>query len=1068
MPDFYPAKYSFLGGLLTQAMHGRADTEAYATGLQACENLDIEPQGALASRAGMRWVADIDNQHTRLYAFKRGGDSDAVVVVDDTQLRLLDVDGFLPVQSGGVLLDPRFSLGMNYWEVDHRSGQFKFDIDPILGTGYAVRSRYYANPSMRVDVYQRVELGPSALPLAVTIDAPVSYYPLDGAGPTLADAAGSNDGTGIGVSYEQSDIVDGDDLVSLGFDGEAVVSVGTPGELAFAGDFTLEAVIRPDAAAISAGQAAIIDYAGGGYSLRLDGGALAFGVSGGADIGVAEDPLVADTTYHVAVRRTSAGVAGYVNGEEVFNEATPGAFTPTRELCIGGSQVEFSRTATFDIELANDPIVGAASLTLNGVTVNFDNGDDAAAIYGKITGADYSGADAPVASVTHLGGGAFAVQYGPTWVEPTPSAAGSADVSVANLDAGTYAPVESGFIGLLAWPALYDRAIPAERVQAHARQVDRSNQEYTLQLTVENATDPVNYVKFWERRASRRDSDEEFRRTFDTLTSVRVGTTKGAADLLDESHTQADWPKKKYRKDALEYTFTPGTREFWVAIRTQLPFGYFAFNYGIQYSRIRLTGPVGEQLAFASPWSADMLPDLHTAMDSSSRMMFFFHPKMPPRRLWFNYDERQWVFDLYAPDNAPDVWGEEGDWPGTGSVFQGRLWTAGHPAKPGRLWATKVNDYEDMDLGLEPDDGLEFDLATNASIRWMTGQKHLLIGTDTGLWIGTSSTGIIVPDDFFFQQQTGYSAGRPQPVLAGDQLLYLSSPQDKVRVTREEDTIRGWTGFDATFRVQDIARDGMRRVEYSLDPGYRMLCLLNSGSLLACTYDREMELQAWTLYTTEGGVLDIAATQGPAGGELWAVTTRNGGIAIEYADLKNGARVALDGHYRFSLPDPTDPETPAQFTLDELERLEGLTVHVVYDPSSPQPRYGGTRVVAEGEIEVDTGYAEAAVGLRFDIRAATLPLEEGNPAGSAQASKRRWVEVVSRLADSTLPLLNGYRAGGQNVILPDGVTLEDAILTGDFNVRSDGYADGVVTIEQDKPLPIRVLGLFGKATEKHT
>jgi hypothetical protein len=135
--------------------------------------------------------------------------------------------------------------------------------------------------------------------------------------------------------------------------------------------------------------------------------------------------------------------------------------------------------------------------------------------------------------------------------------------------------------------------------------------------------------------------------------------------------------------------------------------------------------------------------------------------------------------------------------------------------------------------------------------------------------------------------------------------------------------------------------------------------------------------------------------------------------------------------------------------------------------------YDGLQTIADGRVTLpqrtDVAYTlerasvAAIVGLPYTPTAVTLPLERGNPRGSAQGAKKRFVKVGLVLNDSALPLVNGRRAA------PDRTpaTPQDQVeprMTGKAKAAQLGWDDGAqITIEQDLPFRTEVLAIFGVA-----
>jgi hypothetical protein len=96
-------------------------------------------------------------------------------------------------------------------------------------------------------------------------------------------------------------------------------------------------------------------------------------------------------------------------------------------------------------------------------------------------------------------------------------------------------------------------------------------------------------------------------------------------------------------------------------------------------------------------------------------------------------------------------------------------------------------------------------------------------------------------------------------------------------------------------------------------------------------------------------------------------------------------------------------------------------------------------------------------GHRFQL----LPLEGGNPAGTAQGSVSRRVQGFLRLVDSYLPLVDGVRVKDDREVA-DPMDLLANRVTGDRRVTEMGYHRGAqLEVSMDLPLRVEVSAIFG-------
>ena len=95
------------------------------------------------------------------------------------------------------------------------------------------------------------------------------------------------------------------------------------------------------------------------------------------------------------------------------------------------------------------------------------------------------------------------------------------------------------------------------------------------------------------------------------------------------------------------------------------------------------------------------------------------------QKLVYDPVDDSYTFEQVAFTAPPADWTATNN-PGTGTVFEGRLWLGGTPGSPQTFWGSKAGDHENFTTGQNADDALEFTLSNVGSIQWMIGTKNLL------------------------------------------------------------------------------------------------------------------------------------------------------------------------------------------------------------------------------------------------------------------------------------------------------------------------------------------------------
>jgi hypothetical protein len=107
-----PIQRSFTSGELSPALRVRADLSKYATGLDTCKNFIVRAQGGVSSRAGMRFIGEIDDstKRARLIEFSFNTEQTYMLVFEELKIQV--------IKDGAFVMDgaSRFEVATPYTE----------------------------------------------------------------------------------------------------------------------------------------------------------------------------------------------------------------------------------------------------------------------------------------------------------------------------------------------------------------------------------------------------------------------------------------------------------------------------------------------------------------------------------------------------------------------------------------------------------------------------------------------------------------------------------------------------------------------------------------------------------------------------------------------------------------------------------------------------------------------------------------------------------------------------------------------------------------------------------------
>lgn len=410
-----------------------------------------------------------------------------------------------------------------------------------------------------------------------------------------------------------------------------------------------------------------------------------------------------------------------------------------------------------------------------------------------------------------------------------------------------------------------------------------------------------------------------------------------------------------------------------------------------------------------------------------------------------------------------------GNYPACVEVWQSRLWFANTPTLPSTLWASRTFSYLDFTADAVISESSPFNLTSNTkgAIKWIRGKQSFLLGTDLHEDTIASTTQVISAIDAQLLRQSAYGSTEMQAIDVGDQVLFVSRDNTKIRSLNFNFDTQAWLSHDITWYAQHITLPGVVALAFARDPDNTIYTVLSDGSMRMCTYDRLADSVAWSRMTTQGFVNDCIVTVDPTGATTWLAVFRNQQWMIEiisaYRPLDPTKTQWMDC-WQHKIPTVNVLPGPLYtVTVTGLTNLNGLQCGVVVDGV-----WAGFAVPTAGSITIPWGNpvaSSAIVGLMYPVtRMTSLPLNEGVMYGTPQGQKKRRNRVFIRLITSVLPLINGKRPTNQRTpSVPMGVVQPPVVFQDVFVTQLgwDRYAQ--FTIEQTLPFETDIAAVFGSA-----
>lgn len=406
--------------------------------------------------------------------------------------------------------------------------------------------------------------------------------------------------------------------------------------------------------------------------------------------------------------------------------------------------------------------------------------------------------------------------------------------------------------------------------------------------------------------------------------------------------------------------------------------------------------------------------------------------------------------------NSPtveDVWSDARGWPRTVVYHEQRRIYGGTRSLPATIWASAVGTEQNaiFTLGNNNGDAFSFRIKSQKpmSIRWMSSKRLLALGTTGGDMVQFAKP--FSPSNVDFDRQTANQSKGIPPVEANSETFYVLRGGRKVHNLLYDFGSQGWRSIDIAFPSEHLTVGKIRSMAWSPEPDGIMWCALESGELIAMTYERAQEVIAWHRHPFGGTCRSVAVVHRDGVDQVSMVVQENGFWRLVRLPATSTATPEaypwIDIWARRTSPTPVN-------SIGGFINHEGREVRVMVDGKD-----AGRHVVSNGQVVVDEVGTVFEIGFDYIGRIKTNPYE-GGAFGTSQVARRSWSNMLIRLIKSVLPKVNGEVPPDRSI---DGTVMDEAqpFFTGDVPVEGTTYDDGSIEIIADRPGPCEVTGLFG-------
>lgn len=425
----------------------------------------------------------------------------------------------------------------------------------------------------------------------------------------------------------------------------------------------------------------------------------------------------------------------------------------------------------------------------------------------------------------------------------------------------------------------------------------------------------------------------------------------------------------------------------------------------------------------------------------------------------------KWAFSLFSDVNG---------WPEHGAFWRQRL-----VLMSGRTGAMSVTaDFENFAAKTEggeqeTDSAIVFRLNARQINRavWLVESDDLMIGTDGDEWIvgPIQSNQAVGPANIRAERRTAYGSRSIQPVEVGSRVLFIQTSGRKLRDYEFSYDTNNFASSDTTKLAANILQSGAVDMAYQQEPDSVIWIARADGLLVGCTYDQEAgrsDVYAWHPHPMLNGHVEaVESMPAPDGAadDLWLLVRREvNGTVVRYVEILRAPLAhEADQAEAFYVDSGLTYRGPETDELSGLDHLEGQAIDILTDGAA-HPR----RTVTGGRVSLQFPAQVAHAGLPTTCAMATMSIEAGASAGTAQGKIKRITNVIVRMLRSLggnmgpsrdkTNTLNFRRPSQQMGKAPP-------LYTGDSDPMPwpGGYERGAqIWYTNDQPLPVTLIALM--------
>lgn len=440
------------------------------------------------------------------------------------------------------------------------------------------------------------------------------------------------------------------------------------------------------------------------------------------------------------------------------------------------------------------------------------------------------------------------------------------------------------------------------------------------------------------------------------------------------------------------------------------------------------------------------------------------------------------VDDNIAPDysrgprQTANPFDSVNNYPSTVNLYEQRSVWARTRNNPNAIWLSRSGSLENLDesFPIVASDGVSF-----ALVAGQVNAVNQLASLDTLLALSSDSIFDIRSDDgnalsalnVRSRRTIGRGSSRLFPLVIDNMVFFQPSIGSYVHAASYNFTQDGFRPTDVSIFSPHFF-DGHSIVDwaYMAEPHSLVWAVRDDGKLLCFAWEQEQQVWGWTLCETAGVIKSVCVIPENSEDRLYMIVERQvGGATKRFVErMASMSEPPIEEQCFTDCSISGELETPGR-VFTGFNHLEGETLVGLADGTPVEGL-----VVEDGKITVPEIIGDVTFGtfgLPYTNIVETLPLAFNTQGGGWINQKRQNTgRAVVRLRDSRqymagvrkLAASNEPKLYLQKARSTEGFGAHDDYLNGDYEITTESYTSGEITLylKQDLPLPFNLLTVF--------